>query len=128
MKRPSGSIEEFGHLTHVRRVDGVVQGSFKLRDSTGCLNSDKPSTSAHQSYTPLSSFVAAEPESVFDDDDQDSCFNQCTCPLDAHSPTLPLYNRTAAHLSFVDEAASALRLSQESNPDELEALDRQITA
>ncbi|RPD64326.1 hypothetical protein L227DRAFT_325189 [Lentinus tigrinus ALCF2SS1-6] len=59
--------------------------------SQGCLNSDKPSTSAHKSYTPLSSFVAAEPESVFDDDDddEDSCLDQC--PLDAH-PASPSRN------------------------------------
>ncbi|KAI0716014.1 hypothetical protein C8T65DRAFT_738261 [Cerioporus squamosus] len=50
--------------------------------SQSCLNSDRPSTSAHKSYTPLSSFVAAEPESVFDDDDEDSFLDQC--PQDAH--------------------------------------------
>ncbi|RDX54345.1 hypothetical protein OH76DRAFT_1084529 [Lentinus brumalis] len=51
--------------------------------SQSCLNSDRPSTSAHKSYSPLSSFVAAEPQSVFDDDDEDFCLD--ICPQDSHS-------------------------------------------
>ena len=57
--------------------------------SQGCLNSDRPSTSARQSYTPVSSFVAAEPESVFEDDDEDPYFDQS--PQDAH-PASPSRN------------------------------------